>query len=182
MKLIKQINEALELKQLQSGWMKSPRSVDAAKAVANGEEGVRLNNGKTYRAVKKSIPGASLKKGMILLGRYNQYNQGVDIFKLLRVQEEVQGEDEVVKTFNSVREALLHHNVKTLKQLEEVLDEKKLDLNLFVEDMEDVEKPQYKKGAWYYLFEGRFCRGSGAERVSFALMEEYQEEEAEVAE
>lgn len=172
MSLLKQINEEVQLKDFQSGFLKEPKSIEAAKAVANGEDTVVLNNGKRYHAVKR-LSGNQLKKGMVVLGRYNSFNQGVDICKILGVTGDDKQYGEGGVKFNSVKECLQHYNVRTLKELEALQDENEHGYQsyLFVEDMEDVEH-QYKRGPWYYLDGGRWCRGSGAEKLSFTLMEE----------
>lgn len=180
MKLFKQINEAVELADLQSNWLKSPKSTDAAKAVANGEDSVKLSNGKTYRATKR-LTGKDIQKGQVVLARYNTYNQGVDICKILGVtgDEEKYGAGGI--KFASVKDALRHYNVKTLPQLEALQDQNEYGYHsyLYVEDMEDVESAKAKRGPWYYIDEGRWCRGSGAEKLSFMLMEEVEEDDAD---
>jgi len=173
MKLIKQINEQVQLDDLQSGWLKEPESVESTRRVANGEDSVVLGNGKEYRATKR-LAGNALKKGMVVLAYYNSFNQGVDICKVLGVTgHEGKYGDGGIK-FNSVKECMNHYDVKTLKALEALQDENEYGHSsyLFVEDMEDVEDTKNKRGPWYYLDEGRWCRGSGAEKLSFVLMEE----------
>jgi hypothetical protein len=178
MKLFKEINESVALKHLQSGFLKSPRSIDAAKAVANGDDSVALNNGKHYLAVKQ-LAGRALKKGMVVLAKYNTFNQGVDIVKILGVTGDENKHGTGGIKFDSVKEAMDHYGVKTVKELEE--KQRKNDYghtsHLMVEDMEDVEKDQYKRGPWYYLSGGRWVRGSGAEPLSFVLLEEVEPED-----
>ena len=173
MSLIKEINEAIELEELQSGFLKQPRSMENVRRVAKGEDTVILSNGKEYKAVKR-LPGNSLKKGMVVLAHYNSFNQGVDICKILGVTGDEKPHGEGGIKFNSVRECMNHHDVKTIKALEALQDENEYGYqsHLFVEDMEDVEDPRHKRGPWYYLHEGRWCRGSGAEKLSFVLLEE----------
>ena len=71
MKLFRQINEAVKVEELSSGFMKEPKSTAKAKAVATGKEAVELTDGQTYRALTKKYPGKSLKKGDIVLARYS---------------------------------------------------------------------------------------------------------------
>lgn len=172
------LNEIM-LKDIQSGFMKSPDSVQGAQAVAQGQEPVTLSNGRTYKAVK-NLTGLAIAAGQVVIARYNSFNQGVDICKILGVTDmETKYGDGGIK-FKSVKEALMHYQVKTLKELEALGDEKEYGHGcyLYVEDMEDVEH-QYKRGPWYYLDEGRWCRGSGAEKLSFSLMEEVPDEGGE---
>jgi len=173
MSLIKEINEAMELKDLQSGFQKSPKSIQSAKAVADGKETVILSNGKEYKATKR-LAGNALKKGMIVLARYNSFNQGVDICKIIGVTGDDKAYGEGGVKFNSVRECLNHYDVKSVKELEKLQEENEYGFQsyLFVEDMEDVEDTKNQRGPWYYIDEGRWCRGSGAEKLSFTLLEE----------
>jgi hypothetical protein len=173
MKLIKEINEAVELNKLRSGFLKRPSSVEAVKRVARGEDSVVLSNGKEYIATKR-LSGVALKAGQVVLASYNSYNQGVDICKILGVTGSEQSYGTGGVKFNSVRECLAHYGVKTLTQLEELQDKNEYGYHsyLFVEDMEDVEDNRHERGPWYYLMDGRWSRGSGGEKLSFVLLEE----------
>jgi hypothetical protein len=173
MSLIKEINKAIELKDLQSGFSKAPKSIQSAKAVADGKETVILSNEKEYKASKR-LAGNALKKGMVVLARYNSFNQGVDICKVLGVTGDEKQYGEGGVKFNSVRECLNHYDVKSVKALEALQDENEYGFSsyLYVEDMEDVEDARHQRGPWYYIDEGRWCRGSGAEKLSFTLLEE----------
>jgi len=178
MKLFKQINEAVELKALQSGFGKAPKSIEAARAVATGEEAVELKDGRTYQAATHKYPGKSLKKGDVVLARYNSINQGVDICRVLGVTDDSEKYGQGGIEFKSVKECLAHYKVKSLAALEALQDQNEYGHSsyLVVEDMEGVEGSKSKRGPWYYLDEGRWVRGSGAEKLSFSKMEEVEEE------
>ena len=168
MTLLKQINETVKLNHLQSGYLMAPRSIESAKAVANGEESVILSNGKEYRAASRRLNGKDVKEGQVILGRYATFNQGVDIFKVIGVTDDKIQHGQGGKKFGSVKQCLTHYGVKTLKQLEELQDENEHGYSsyLMVEDMEDVEDSKTKRGPWYYLDEGRWSRGSEAASLS----------------
>ena len=165
------LNE-ISLRDIQSGFMKAPDSIAGAKAVADGSEPVTLNNDRTYKAVKR-LNGTQLKRGDVVLARYNSFNQGVDICKVIGVTDMESKYGEGGVKFNSVKEAMQHYDVRNLKGLEALSKDMEYGHGcyLYVEDMEDVEH-QHKRGPWYYLMDGRWCRGSGAEKLSFALLEE----------
>lgn len=172
MKLLREINEAVKIEEINSGFLKHPKSVEKARQVANGEDSVILNNGKEYRAVKR-VNGTQLERDMVVIGRYNSYNQGVDIVRILGVTGDDKAYGEGGVKFRSVKEALHHYNVKSLAELEKLQNQNEYGhcSYLYVEDMEDTAH-EHKRGAWYYLSGGRWCRGSGAEKLSFAMMEQ----------
>jgi len=118
---------------------------------------------------------------MVVLARYNSMNQGVDICKILGVTGDDQKYGQGGIEFDSVKEALEYYDVKTTKDLEYLQSQNEYGHHcyLYVEDMEDVENAQNRRGPWYYLVDGRWARGSGAEKLSFTLMEQQSKSEDE---
>ena len=112
----------------------------------------------------RSVRGNTLKRGMLLAADYNRVNKGTDYIEILGVtgNEEKYGEGGV--KYNSVRECLQANGVRSLKQLEEKDQENEYgyDHYLVAKDLLDG-----RSGPWYYLYNGRWSRGSGAEPLSF---------------
>lgn len=115
----------------------------------------------------KVIQGKRLARGMKVAASYDQTNQGTDFVEILGVTGNDETHSEQVK-YNSVMEALRANNVRTLAELEQI--DRQADKEkgyghhhyLCVKDLKDGDT-----GCWYYLFRGRWARGSGAEKLSF---------------
>lgn len=139
-----------------------------------------------YEMLKDSVPagykmgdnvqGKSLKAGMKVLAYYNSTNEGVDVVEILGVTNNDQKYGKGGVKFQSVKEMMESHNCRTLAQVENVdhfRDENHDDWGyhtyLVVRDLNHnmVESNGEDFGPWYYVFENRWCRGSGAEKLSF---------------
>jgi hypothetical protein len=112
----------------------------------------------------RKVRGNTLKRGMLLAADYNRFNSGIDYIEILGVTGDDQKYGEGGVKYNSVRECFQANGVRSLKQLEEKDGENEYGYShyLVVRDLLRDES-----GAWYYLFEGRWSRGSGAEPLSF---------------
>jgi hypothetical protein len=144
------------------------KSKEALRNVANYLSGeiVVLPNGKKIQTTKKSVKGTQLTKGMLVSASYNSTNQGLEFYEVLGVSDlDVKYGDGGVK-FNSVKDAAKKYGLKTLKEMENYPELKHMEYGhgfyLWVRDVSDN-----SKGGWFYLFEGRWSRGSGAEKLSF---------------
>ncbi len=156
---------------LSSGMFRRRDVVDAAEAfLKGGGEHDTLFDGKPVRLrVKRRVNATDLKKGMVVAASYNRYNQGVDFVEILGVSaaEDKYGKDGA--KFDSVKAAMSHYGVKTIKGLEDLEDVHGghgHNPRLVCRDLEDG-----SSGAWFYPFEGRFTRGSGGEALSFYELE-----------
>jgi len=143
--------------------------------------------------VDKGVHGKSLKAGMIVLAKYNSTNFGVDLMKIHGLTDCINtyGEGYTTETlpFKSVKEALIKYGAKTLDELKEkqhlairasgLTDTYGHDSHLYVEDLA-YSGPHDKMGPWYYIFENKWVRGSGAEPLSFTLVKEYTITEGEM--
>lgn len=125
--------------------------------------------------IGNNITGKSLRKGMKVLAYYNDINVGVDVIEILGVTNNDQLYGASGAKFDTVKEMLIAHGVNTLKQVEELdhLKDSQYDgwgyhTYLYTRDLTHEEGSPYPdEGAWYYIFEGRWARGSGAEKLSF---------------
>jgi hypothetical protein len=119
----------------------------------------------------RMVRGNTLRRGMLVSASYKQFNEGTDYVEILGVtgNDEKYGEGGV--KYNSVKECLQANGVRSLKQLEEKDNEGEYGYShyLVAKDLlaKEDDPEDHKSGAWYYLFEGRWCRGSGAEALSF---------------
>ena len=173
MKRYKSIFKEADLKDFSSGFNKSKKSIEFVKKFLNGVETVDLVDykGKTKTfEVKKRIKSTELKKGMLVSASYNDFNQGFDIYEFIGVTDDSSpyGKNPK-KIFNSVVECLKYYNVRSLKELEELQEKNEDGYNsyLIVKDISTG-----KQGPWFYLYEGRWCKGSGAEPLTFAEVQE----------
>lgn len=137
-------------------------------AVRNGTYHVRA--GKVYRAVK-NVQGKSLTAGMVVLASYDAgFNCGVNMYEVMGLTNDDVKYGEGGVAFSSVKELLAAKGVVSLRDLEELQDhnpEYGQTSYLVCKDMNTGEW-----GAWFYLYKGRWSCGSGAEALSFVLMEE----------
>ena len=125
-----------------------------------GEEDFELPNGERYE-FDKPTNGGALKKGDIVFALHQKYNTGAELYEILGFG----GDDGKVK-YATVKDALKATGTKNLKELEKYNEGKKDDeVRLIVKDLADGDT-----GAFFYLFEGRWCYGSGAEPLTFCLV------------
>ena len=123
----------------------------------------------------KTITSKQLVAGMKINATY--YNCSIersDDYEFLGFTDDKVAYGEGAKvSFKSSKELLKHYNVKTMKELEKLQDENEYGYSsrMVVKDLKTGEI-----GPWFYLFEGRWCRGSGADKLSFKLIEEKKEE------
>lgn len=118
----------------------------------------------------KNLRGKDLQKGMKVVAYYNDTNEGVDVVEILGVTNNNALHGAGGVAFSSVKEMLKFHGVKTLEQVD-TLDRESDSKHdgwgyhtyLYTRDL----TLEQDSGAWYYIFEGRWCRGSGAEALSF---------------
>jgi len=158
--------------ELSSGMMKSSRAIEYVRTFAKGQATVKIGKNEEYRA-KRRITSKSLTKGMKVAASYNKYNQGFDIYEIIGFtgSDEKYGEGGV--KFDSAKELLKAYGVKNFKQLEALQDENEYGCHSYLE-VRDLNTGE--QGPWFYLFEGRWSLGSGAEALSFVEVEEFDQE------
>jgi hypothetical protein len=164
----KKITEMAAAHEFSSGCMKSKDAKELVKAFKAGEKTFDLTDGRKFKAVKRVLSNR-LEAGMTVLASYNKYNQGADIYQILGWSDTDKKYGEGAIKFKSIAEVFAAKKVKTLKALED-LDEGLPyghSVYMVVKDLEDG-----TSGAWFYLHEGSWVRGSGAEKLSFTLVEE----------
>jgi len=166
---VKLVTEMAAGRDFSSGWMKSREARELVNAFKAGHETYEFKNGRTFKAVK-AVPAQKLEAGMIVLGNYNSTNQGANIYEIkgFTGDEKKYGEGGV--KFKTTAELLKHYEVSSLKALYAKQDEQDHGMHsyLYCKDLEDNDE-----GPWFYLNQsGRWCYGSGAEPLSFTLVEE----------
>jgi len=173
MKRYKSIFKEADLKDFSSGFNKSKKSIELVKKFLNGVETVDLIDYKgkkrTFK-VKRKLKGTDLKKDMIISASYNDVNQGFDIYEFIGVTDDSSAYGKKPKKiFTSVDKCLKYYNVKSLKELEELQNENEYGYfsYLIVKDLKEG-----TVGPWFYLYEGQWCRGGGAEPLTFAEVQE----------
>ena len=157
MKFSEYLNEMAKARHFSSGFAKDKESLEIVKAFKQGKETYEFDDGRTYKFTKK-ILGSKLEKGQFVLADYNSSNQGAHVYEIKGLTDQ---ENEKVN-FDSVKDVLKKYDVASLKALENVTN----DVHLVVKDLESGDE-----GAWFYLYNGRWSRGSGAEALTFSLVE-----------
>lgn len=170
MKLNEVLN-AVSVHDISSGARKSREATELVKSAHAGEVAVTVNDGKVaYQAQKKGLAASDLEKGQIVLASHNSYNQGAQIYEILGVTDnDAKYGDGGVK-FDSVKALMKAKGVNSMTALvhyqKDNAKEYGYHFYLVVKDLDDGDH-----GAWFYLDDrGRWCYGSGAERLSFTLM------------
>ena len=162
------LKEMAAARRFSSGWIKSKDAKELVKAFKAGKATFDLTDGRKFKAVKRVLNN-KLEAGMTVLASYNRYNQGADIYEILGWSDTDKKYGEGAIKFKSIAEVFAAKKVKTLKALED-LDEGLPyghSVYMVVKDLEDNDS-----GPWFYLYEGSWARGSGAEKLSFTLVEE----------
>lgn len=161
------LNEMAHISKFNSGWLKSNEARSLVKAFREGAVTAEVGN-KSYKATKK-ISGSALKKGQVVFASYSKVNQGANIYEILGFTgaEEKYGDGGV--KFDSVKELLAHYKVSNLKELEEKQSENGHGYGSYIviKDLKDGDE-----GAYFYLYNGSWVRGSGAEKLTFIEIEE----------
>jgi FAD synthase len=167
MKLKELLKEVYNIDELSSHASKSKKTIQKVREVTSKKENVIVDD-KEYKVVR-SLQHSELKKGMIVLATYNAYNQGAEVYEILGLTDDDEKYGEGGIKFDSVRELLKNKNAKSLKELEDIQSKNKYGYHsyLYVRDLNDKEE-----GPWFYLYNGFWSRGSGAEKLSFWLLEE----------
>lgn len=153
------INEMANIRNFSSGWLKSAQAKTLVAQFRNGKETADLKDGSKYKAVK-TLAASDLAKGMVVMGSYNAYNQGAEIYEIKGVTGDDRDNDDV--KFDSVKDAMRAAGVKSIKALGNASE----GYRIVVKDLEDGDE-----GAFFYISGTRYVRGSGAETVSFTLVE-----------
>ena len=160
--------EAIEVKDLSSGFIKSPKAKAKVKDITSGKETVMVDK-KEYASTGQAVRHIDLKKDMIVLASHDKYNQGAQVYEILGFTgtEKKYGDGGV--KFNSIKDVMNDEGVKTLNELEDKQNENEYGFHTYmvVKDLDSNEE-----GPWFYLFKGKMSYGSGAEPLSFWLMEE----------
>jgi hypothetical protein len=145
-----------------SGYMKSSNAKALVKAFKAGEETYEFKNGRSFKA-DKAIRGDKLETGMVVLASYDSTNQGAQIYEVLGFTDPTVELDD--PKFKTAKEAMTACKVTSLKALSNLGQGEAS--KMVVKDLEDGDE-----GAWFYAYNGSWARGSGAEKLSFTLVEE----------
>lgn len=125
-------------------------------AFKDGEETYDTTKGEKFKFSKK-VNGGALEAGMVVFAVHDKYNTGARVYE---VKGFTAGEDSEDVKYKSVKEAYKALGVSSLKGLEDK------DVRMVVKDIEDGDE-----GAFFYIFEGRWSYGSGAEPLTFVQVE-----------
>lgn len=154
------VNEMAAAGSYSGGAFNRKEAKSMIQAFKDGEETFELKNGDEYKAAGRTT-GSQLKKGDIVFAVHDQYNTGAEMYQILGF-----GKGGDVK-YDSVKAAYTGTGVKTMKALEEFNDKNSKDeVRLIVKDLNDGDE-----GDFFYVHQGRWSYGSGAEPLSFIKVE-----------
>ena len=146
----------VNINELSSGCCKFKDSLDLVSSFRAGNIAVSLSKKKKSFKAVRNLKGTQLTKGILFSASYNRFNQGFGLYRFIGITDGS-------RVFDSVQECMKHHKVKSLKELDVLeIDTEGLRFYLSVEDLNTGDK-----GDWFYLNYGKWCRGSGAEPLSF---------------
>ena len=115
--------------------------------------------------IGKQVRGNMIRRGMKLAASYKSMNQGTDFIEVLGFTNNKEKYGESGVQFNSVKDIFRSlRGVSSLKALEAYNDQNEYGHShyMVIKDLQDG-----RSGPWYYLYNGRWSRGSGAEALSF---------------
>jgi len=122
----------------------------------------------TYQGYEfvRTIRANRMAKGKIYGMSYKGGNQGQDIIRLLGYSDVTPKYGDGGVVFNTLKDVKKKYGVKNMRELEKIDDKLNLPyghgIYMWVESL-----PSGSKGPWYYPFNGRWSRGSGAEKITF---------------
>ena len=158
MELLKELFEMAKAREFSSGFMKDKKSTKLANEFKRGKGTFELSDGRVFKGSGVIAP-TQLKKGHIVLASYNQYNQGAQLYEILGLTKGDGNSTDEDVYFDSVQQMLDAYDADTLEDVEENAH---ADPHLVVKDLEDK-----TSGPWFYIYEGEWVRGSGAEKLTF---------------
>lgn len=115
-----------------------------------------------------NIHKTELKRGMIVEASYDKINQGTDRVLILGFTDNDQKYSEI-PVYSSVIELLADKGCTSLAELEALEREKEYGHHFYIvaKDVDPDSGAAGDIGGWYYISEGEWCRGSGAEALTF---------------
>ncbi len=127
-------------------------------------DGYPVTSGKDHYVFIGRVSSKSLKPGDIIGATYKATNEGADVYEFIGFSGTEKEYGEGGKKYNTLKEVFESEGVHSNKELEEKQDKNKYgnETYMIVKDLETGEQ-----GPWFYLFKGRWSRGSGAEALTF---------------
>lgn len=125
--------------------------------------------------IGKNVRSNNIRRGMMLAAPYNNGgNEFTDYIEVLGFTGNDQKYGEGGVKYNSAKEMYKANNVTSLKALEAKDNENEYGYShyMYLRDLTDD-----SQGSWFYIFEGRWVRGSGADRLSFYELERIPREQ-----
>lgn len=181
MYLTGEVTEFVDWNEFSSGCQLGKDAIELAYWLRNLQIGVKIGD-KKYAPVRQ-LTAALLEKGMLVAGTYKKDNQGVDFFEVLGVTDVDVKYGEGGPVFDSVKQAREKYDLKNMREMESFDGDLPYGhrLRLWARDLTPAMKDvgYEEEGAWYYLYKGRWSRGSGAEQLSLVLLEEVPETDEE---
>ena len=163
------IKETVTVRELSSGMFKSKNTVNRLQQVLFDKEPIETKNG--IFIPDKPIKSSQLQAGDYIIGFYNSYNQGADVYQFngFTGHEKKYGEGPV--KFKNAKELFAAYGVKSYKELEEFQDQYEYGHASYM-NVKDIDSGD--EGSWFYLYKGRWARGTGAETLSFYLLKKQE--------
>lgn len=118
--------------------------------------------------VGRELRYAQLERGMKVACFYSSFNEGVDVCEVLGYSgNDAQYGDGGIK-YNTIQDVFADNKVKSLRELEQLEDKNEYGYATYMWLRDLQPTPGYDdSGPWYYIFKGKWSRGSGAEAISF---------------
>lgn len=164
---VQELFEMAKAHEFTSGAAKRKSAVKLATEFKRGKGTFELSDGRVFKGAGIIGP-ARLKKGDITLASHNKYNQGAQLYQVLGFTkgDKESGSRDETPYFNSAQEALDAYDADSLEDLE---NNPTADVRLVVKDLEDG-----TSGAWFYIHNGEWSYGSGAEPLTFTFAREVE--------
>ena len=130
------------------------------------ESGDLIHVGKKVWEVVKQINYRKMKFGKVYAYSYKKYNSGWNIFEFRGYSDLTLAYGRGGPIFKTIQGVARRYKVKSLREIEKLDDKLLLDYGHTIYMCTNV-LVTVQTGCYYYIFEGRWCRGSGAEPLTF---------------
>ena len=163
--LMEKDKKIIDFSDMASNWFEEQNINSTVEAFARGEIAVKIK-GHTFLA-KGRVAGKSIKKEKYYLAYYNRLDKYAEIFRCTGFSDAEVKYGEGGPKFNNLAGIMERAGVKGLKELEEKENSKAHGFETYMGGEFFNFDNSVDSGCHYYLYNGRWSRGSMAERLSF---------------
>lgn len=160
--------DPVDINDLNGGLGNRKKILAAINLFYSGQVAVSLNGESTWKCVKK-ISAYDLKPGDCFAAAYNLINQGCELYQFLGFTSMDKKWGESGVAFQTLEHVFNHYKVSSIEELEDLSDILEYGHSIYMWVRDLTREEEY---AYFYIFQGEWCRGSGAESITLAIVEQ----------